>query len=137
MDEKKKKILVVDDEKVIADMIKNILESNGDFEVITADLGRLGLKEFQDAIESNNNFDLVISDIIMPGGILGTDVAEKIHEIDPDMPIVLISGYPGDGEDKVFDLSNKGVIKDFIKKPFSVIPFLNKIKKVLGLSPQE
>ena len=103
-------ILVVDDNDSIRDLLKNLLVSEG-YTVITADNGTTALEKLR-----NINFDLIISDIMMPG-ISGLELLMEVRKVDPDMPVVMITGFP------TIDTAVK-VIKegadDFITKPFNL-----------------
>jgi DNA-binding LytR/AlgR family response regulator len=44
-------------------------------------------------IEAGRGFDLVFSDIIMPGGMSGLDLAQRVREIRPGLPVLLATGY--------------------------------------------
>jgi len=81
-------ILVIDDEKMILDLVQFVLSKAG-FKVEIALDGQEGIKKFD-----NGRFDLVITDILMPG-LDGRDVVEHIRNSDkPCTPIIGISGTP-------------------------------------------
>lgn len=104
------KILVVEDDDSVRDVASHLLQSAG-FEVISADNGSSGLREFK----ANSDIDLVFSDVIMPGGMTGVELATKILEISPGLPILLATGY---AEKKLKDrlADRKNVI--LIAKPY-------------------
>ena len=79
------KILVIDDEAAIRDVVKQVLEREG-FEVSIASDGKEGL-----AMLEERGADLVITDIIMPG-IDGVAALERIKKKSPDLPVIVISG---------------------------------------------
>jgi len=82
------RILVIDDEKMILDLVQFVLSKAG-FKVEIALDGQEGIKKFD-----NGRFDLVITDILMPG-LDGRDVVEHIRNSDkPCTPIIGISGTP-------------------------------------------
>ncbi|UCD14891.1 MAG: response regulator [Candidatus Omnitrophota bacterium] len=84
--DKKKKILVVDDEPDFVEVIKTRLEASG-YEVITAPSG----KEALDKVASGNP-DAVILDILMPG-MDGLKVLKKIRSQNKNLPIFIISAF--------------------------------------------
>ncbi len=104
------KILVVDDERSIRNTLKEILEFEK-FEVEIAEDGIEGLEKFE-----KTNFDVVLCDIKMPR-MDGLEVLEKIHELDPDATVVMISGH-GTIETAV-EAIKKGAY-DFISKPLDL-----------------
>ena len=79
------KILVIDDEAAIRDVVKQVLEREG-FEVSIASDGKEGL-----AMLEEQGADVVITDIIMPG-IDGVAALERIKKKSPDLPVIVISG---------------------------------------------
>lgn len=83
-------ILVVEDEAMLLALLQQGLQSLG-YDVIAANNG-------QDAyalIQSGAKFDLLLTDIMMPGDIDGFRLATLVRDIDPNKPIVYISGYTG------------------------------------------
>lgn len=114
-------ILIIDDEKIILKMTKDILEESG-YKVYTADSGKAGIKKFVE-----NEIDLVILDIKMPD-MGGKEVLERILQIDWEARVLLSSGYSE--EDQHHDLLKIGA-KNFIGKPFVSDRLLLEIRKVL------
>ena len=81
------KILIVDDEYINRDVLKESLELRN-YSVITASSGEEAFDLYQ-----NEQFDLVITDLVMPGRIDGTDLFYEIRRIQPDAKVIAISGY--------------------------------------------
>ena len=81
-------ILVVEDDDEVRSVAAQILVGAG-FEVITAKDGLTGLELFC----KHPEVDLVFSDIIMPGGMSGIEMADQIHRRKPYTPILLVTGY--------------------------------------------
>jgi DNA-binding NtrC family response regulator len=106
-------ILVIDDERAIRNVLKEILTSEG-YKVEEAIDGEEGLKKF-----TITNFDLVLCDIKMPK-VDGIEFLQQANAANPDVPIVMISGH-GTIETAV-DAVKKGAY-DFISKP----PDLNRL----------
>ncbi|MEW5814211.1 MAG: response regulator, partial [Spirochaetota bacterium] len=105
-----KRILVVDDEKNMCEVLKLLLENDG-YAVTTAADGR-------EAIEKLNRgevIDLIISDLKMPG-IDGMGILNFLKETGRDLPLVFITAY-GSIESAV-EAMKKGA-SDFITKPFN------------------
>ncbi len=107
------KILIIDDEKAICSTLKEILEYEK-YEVEFANDGMEGVKKAQ-----SEKYDLVLCDIKMPK-MDGIEVLAKLQEINPEMPVVMISGH-GTIETAV-DAIRKGAY-DYIAKP----PDLNRL----------
>ena len=116
------KILVIDDEKVIINMIQQLLEMHG-HDVDTADDGGEGIQKFD-----NDCFDLVITDICMPG-IDGNSVAEHIRNSDKKyVPVIGISGTPWAFKDKIFDT--------IFEKPFQLKALINSVQELIPTRPK-
>ena len=81
-------ILLVEDDIGVRDVATQMLLEAG-FKVIAANDGHAGLESFS----SNPTIDLVFSDIVMPGGMNGIEMAKKILKSKPDTPILLATGY--------------------------------------------
>ena len=80
-------ILVVDDEPDIVELASAILEDAG-YRVLTARNGLGGLQALE-----RNDVDLLFTDIVMPGGISGFELAQKGREMHPGLNVVYMSGY--------------------------------------------
>jgi len=106
-------ILIIDDEKSIRNVLKDILQHEG-YQVDEASDGEQGLQLFQ-----SKNFDLVLCDIKMPK-MDGMEVLQQIMLVNPEVPVLMISGH-GTIENAV-EAVKKGAY-DFISKP----PDLNRL----------
>jgi PAS domain S-box-containing protein len=129
-------VLLVDDENMIIEVGREILEYLG-YSVITAGSGReaVEIMNKSHSLESNENEaavagvkpDLVILDMIMPdmdGGV----VFDEIRNIDPEIKVILSSGYSENG--KVNEVMKRGC-NGFIQKPFNMNQLSQKIREVL------
>lgn len=116
-------ILLVDDEKVIIEVGKAMLSELG-YQVITAPGGREALQILD---KQKDVIQLVILDMVMPDMDGGTTF-ERIRTIDPDMKVLLSSGYSLNGHaDKIVKKGCNG----FIQKPFSLKDLSRKIRQIL------
>jgi two-component system, NtrC family, nitrogen regulation response regulator NtrX len=106
-------ILIIDDEKAIRKTLGEILSFEG-YKLEEAADGEDGLKKFRE-----KNYDVVLCDIKMPK-IDGIEFLQKAGEINPDVPVIMISGH-GNIETAV-EAVKKGAF-DFISKP----PDLNRL----------
>lgn len=119
------KILIVDDEIKICLSLSRILERLGYW---TESLIRP--VQAWDMIEKDpKNWDLVITDLTMPG-LTGIQLAEKIHQIRPDLPVLLVTGYSGSWTQE--QLSEKG-IKEMMTKPISTPDLAAAVARSLGV----
>src|SRR5436853_6986620 len=106
-------ILIIDDEKAIRKKLTKILSFEG-YKLEEASDGEEGLKKFKE-----KNYDVVLCDIKMPK-LDGIEFLQKAGEINPDIPVVMISGH-GNIETAV-EAVKKGAF-DYISKP----PDLNRL----------
>ena len=118
----KKRILLLEDEKHLADTLKLNLELEGYNPVVVND-GQTAIAKFKE-----EKFDLAILDIMVPN-IDGIGVAESIRLNDTKIPILFLSAK-GTAEDRVIGLRKGG--DDYIAKPFNLEELLLRIKKLLA-----
>ena len=118
---RKKKILVVDDEKLIRWSLKQKLYE-WNFEVLEAENGQSGLSLVDDEMP-----DLVMLDIKLPDK-KGTDLLEDIKKQWPDLPVIMITAF-GVIEDAVTAM-RRGAY-DFITKPIDYTKLQSAIKNAL------
>ncbi len=84
---KQERILVVDDEAIVRETIKEDLMEAG-YDVVDARNGLEGVRQFK-----NGAIDLVISDLVM-GEMDGLEVLKEVKKISPDTPVIIITGLP-------------------------------------------
>ncbi len=85
----KGKILVVEDQEAVRAVACGFLEDFG-YDVVEAEDGLQALARLQETPD----VDLMFSDVVMPGGLNGFDLAQAARGIRPDLKIVHTSGYP-------------------------------------------
>lgn len=115
------KILVIEDEKRVADLLKIGLEENG-YQVLVAYDGEMGWRLFQ-----SNDFQLIISDIILPK-LNGFELCQKIRKADEEIPIMMLTAL-GTADDKLegFDVG----ADDYMVKPFDFRELLARVRVLL------
>ena len=118
------KILIIDDEKSIRNTLKEILSYEG-YEVTEAQDGIEGLKFVE-----KDKFDIILSDIKMPK-MDGIEVLEKLQEISPETPVVMISGHGN--IDTAVEAIRKGAY-DYISKPLDLNRMLVTIRNAMDRS---
>ena len=120
----KARLLVVDDEKNILEILTRLLSSFG-YEVEGAGGGRHGLELF-----TEGDFDLVITDLNMPD-MDGGRLARLIKDVSSETPVILITGDP-DASDQL--QANGGAVDALMYKPFSLPHVLSTIDRFLSES---
>jgi CheY-like chemotaxis protein len=116
-------ILLVDDEDMILEVTQELLASSG-YEVFKARGGHQAVELYQD---HTSEIDVVLLDMIMPG-MNGEETFDRLKAIDPDVKVILTSGYSMNGQaEKVFAKGCNG----FLQKPFSIDRLAQKISEVL------
>jgi two-component system cell cycle sensor histidine kinase/response regulator CckA len=116
-------VLLIDDEELILEVGKAMLEELG-YNVIVAPDGGQAIELVQ---QKGAEIELVILDLIMPG-LEGGKVFDSIREIQPALPVILSSGYSLEGQAN--DIMQRGC-NGFIQKPFNLSELSQKIRKVL------
>ena len=86
------KILVMDDEQMVRELLGNMLAQLG-YEVTFAKHGFEALDLFSSAQEFGGGFDALILDLTIPGGMGGIAAMEKFLKIDPQVKAIASSGY--------------------------------------------
>jgi len=124
----KRKALVVDDDQELVELIRDVLEADGRFEVRVANNGfdaGMMVKEYHP--------DVIVLDVMLPD-INGKEVCQRVRNDSSmdDVRIICISGMVE--RDKIDDLKAAGA-NDFLQKPFEVDTLMNRICKLLDVEP--
>jgi CheY-like chemotaxis protein len=112
-------VLIVEDEPEVLDIATEIFDSLG-YDVLTAPDATVAL----DILKSNASIDVLFSDVVMPRGINGLELAKEARQIRPDIKILLASGYP------VSTLPMQGIPEgsSFISKPYRWTELAEKLR---------
>ena len=113
----------MDDEQLIIDVGTEILKSLG-YDVLTARSGKEALDVY---INNQSRVDLVLLDLVMPG-MSGGDTFARLREIDPDVRVLLSSGYSINGQ--ASSMLKKGC-NGFIQKPYNMKDLSHRIHEIL------
>jgi two-component system cell cycle sensor histidine kinase/response regulator CckA len=117
-------VLLVDDEKIVAQVGAAMLEKMG-YEVLVAYDAEAALSVFK---KNRDHVGIVLLDMIMPG-MGGEEAFLEFKAIDPQVKILLCSGYSiHGGASRIMDLGCDG----FIQKPFSIKDLSAKVQEVVG-----
>jgi two-component system, cell cycle sensor histidine kinase and response regulator CckA len=121
---KKDKVLIVEDQDDLRDLLKSILEENG-FSVLTAFDGVDAVEVFT---EHKDEIGVVLSDIGLPR-LGGWDALIKMREIEPDLKGILASGY---FHENVKEEIIRSGAKTMIQKPYNTPQVVAMIRKLLA-----
>ncbi|MES2291563.1 MAG: PAS domain S-box protein [Pseudomonadota bacterium] len=116
-------VLVIDDELSVRTMVADVLNDIG-YRVIEAVDGPSGLK----VIQSNTRLDLLVTDVGLPGGMNGRQVADAARSLRPDLKILFVTGYAENA------LIGNGFVDrgmQVMTKPFSIDVFANKVRDLI------
>lgn len=116
-------ILIVDDEEMLLEITSGMVTAMG-FSTITTKDGATAIKLFK---QHQKKIKLVILDMAMPG-LSGGDVLKRLKLIDPEVKILLVSGFKQD--DRLIELLDQDVTA-FLQKPFSLQKLSQKLVKLL------
>ena len=120
-----KKILVVDDQKKIRELVEVTLRLE-DYQIFQAKSGDEAIK-----LARVERPDLVIMDIMMPGGIDGLE-ATRVLKNDPETKGCQIIMLTGKGQQDDQEKGLKAGADDYFSKPFSPLELIKKVEEVLG-----
>ncbi len=118
-------ILVVEDEAAVRELARHSLERFG-YSVLEAANGPAALELFQRAPAG---ITALVTDIIMPGGMSGRDLALLIHQVRPDLPVVYTSGY---GRDATLPDFRETKTESYVPKPYRVGQLIDALGQVLA-----
>jgi len=116
-------VLLVDDEEMIIDIGKEMLEKLG-YHVLTARSGKEALEIYK---EEKGEIHIIILDMIMPG-MGGGETYDQLKKMDPASKVLLSSGYSINGQAK--EILDRGC-NGFIQKPFNLKALSQKLREVL------
>jgi signal transduction histidine kinase len=115
-------VLLVEDEDAVRNACRRILERAG-FRVVAARDGSQALAEL-----AEEPIDLLLTDVIMPGGMSGRDLAERLQADRPGLPVLFMSGYTADV------IATRGILEPgitVVEKPFTTADLLGKVRALL------
>ena len=116
-------LLVVDDEDLVLDVAANMLEKLG----YTALKAQNGIEAVDIFKAHKDEIQMVVLDIIMPD-MGGSDVYDRIKKINPEVKVLLSSGYSVDGQ--AIELLERGC-DGFMQKPFTMEELSGKVEQIL------
>jgi PAS domain S-box-containing protein len=121
-EENTSRILVIDDEESIREMLAQALEIGG-FQVETAIDGKEGLEKFS----VDKAFDVILTDLMMPK-VNGMQVLEEVKKLDPTVELIMLTGFGGN--ESAIEAMKKGAY-DYLQKPTNVEELFITVQKAI------
>ena len=117
-------VLVVDDEPTVLMLVTDVLEDDMGYRVIEAADSASGLK----VLQSDVRLDLLITDVGLPGGLNGRQMAEAGREVRPELKVLFITGY---AENAVLNNGHLSADMQVMTKPFAVESLAGRIRELI------
>ncbi|MFP4237326.1 MAG: PAS domain S-box protein [Desulfonatronovibrio sp.] len=127
LEQGKGKILVLDDDEEILDVIREVLDLLG-FEAVLVSDGSQVLDNYRQALDNNEPFDLVVMDLTVPGGMGGMETMQRLLKLDPDVRAVVSSGY---SQDPVMANYKAHGFAGVLGKPYTINELSSMLNKIL------
>lgn len=121
------KVLVMDDEDVIRTILSVMLLAFGYEAHLTAD-GEEAIRSYVQAMDAGEPFDAVIIDLNIPGGLGGSETMRRLAEIDPGVRAIVSSGY---GNNPAMENYREHGFLAVLHKPYSISELRNVLQKVM------
>ncbi len=115
------RILVVEDEPMVREFVLGLLERLGYRTVGVAD----GVEALE-ALRTSGPFDLLFTDVVLPGGLDGRELAELAQRLDPALPVLFTSGYT---QDAIMHHGRLDPGAHLLSKPYSSQELVRKLRE--------
>jgi PAS domain S-box-containing protein len=122
-------VLVAEDETALREMVAEALKLQG-YTVLEAASGNDALQVFQ---QSTRPIDLLLTDMVMPGGMMGNELAERLSKQSPQLKVIYTSGYSDGMAGKDISLMDG---RDFLPKPYSLGKLAQLVRECLDSHPR-
>jgi CheY-like chemotaxis protein len=115
-------ILVVEDNDLVLDYVVAMTKELG-YRVLRATTG----KEALDVIERGEPINLLFTDVVMPNGMSGIDLAREVRQRRPDVKVLITSGYSNRAADEMAGVEFMSLVK-----PYSSADLARRLREALG-----
>jgi len=122
------RILIMDDESIVLDVLAEMLRKLG-FEVASARDGGEAVEIYQIASNNGQPFEAVILDLTVPGGLGGKETLEFLKEINPQVKVIVSSGY---SDSPIMADYEKYGVQGVITKPYRLPELSQLIHQVIS-----
>jgi signal transduction histidine kinase/CheY-like chemotaxis protein len=121
------RILLVEDDPVVRKLARAVLDRQG-YQVVDAECAASAIQRWE---ENHARFDLLFTDLIMPGGMTGGQLAEELTKRQPNLKVVFTSGYSNEIIHRQLKLDAS---RNFVAKPCSAFELAAAIRRCLDES---
>ncbi|MCZ6800679.1 MAG: PAS domain S-box protein [Nitrospirae bacterium] len=118
------RILVMDDEQSIRQMVADALTAFGYDVTVTAD-GQAAIDVFTEAITNGNSFDAILLDLTIPGGMGGKEAIQHLQRLDPHVKAIVTSGY---SDDPIMTDFKAYGFQGILTKPYKILDLAKKLE---------
>jgi CheY-like chemotaxis protein len=118
-------ILLVEDELPVRSVVTRLLQRNG-YQVLTAQSGPEALKVWA---ENRDSIRLLLTDMVMPDGMTGRELASEIRALVPQLPVIYSSGYSPDLAGRLIEVQPG---TRFLQKPYSSVALAQAVRESLA-----
>ena len=119
-------ILVVEDEPSLRYLVRRVLERGG-YQVLEADSGTSALKLWD---QDKPHIDLLLTDMVMPDGMSGRQLAQRLKADNPALKVLYTSGYSTELLGKDLELQEG---TNFLQKPYPPALLVKTVRTALGI----
>lgn len=119
------KILLVENDELVRAHVEGLLKQLG-YEIVSAANGL----EAIEVLKQRDDFDLLFTDVVMPGGMNGPQLADEVHRLYPNLAVLFTSGY---AENAVVHHNRLDPSVHLLQKPYSKQRLATKIRTILDL----
>lgn len=116
-------VLVIDDEQTLCALVAEVLEARG-YRALTAHDGQTGLQ----ILQSPQRVDLLVTDVGLPGGLNGRQVADAARAIRPGLKVLFVTGY---AENAVWGNGHLDPGMSVLTKPFEIAALASKVRALI------
>jgi CheY-like chemotaxis protein len=117
-------IFVIEDEAPVRDLLVRVLTGRG-HKVVSAESADAALRVWE---ENRDNLDLLLTDIVLPGGMSGRELAAQFQRQRPGIKVLYMSGYINDANDREF---MRQAQHQLLQKPFPLDQLLKLVRELL------
>ncbi len=120
------RVLLMDDDPVVADVAQDMLAALG-YTAVTTACGQSAIEKMREAERNGQPFDLVILDLTVPGGMGGQETVPHLRRIRADIPVLVMSGY---ADNSVLADHGRHGFDGVLSKPFAIPDLRTAVEEV-------